>query len=287
MIIAYQVLQSGSALLPSRPAQFRALVFSKTPGSATLDPGGHHGDEEARRRQRLPVDAIEEQSLFTDDFLTATTSWSSCPPRVTAPGAAAGGVRALHPRGRRLAGIHSAADTEYDWHWYGQLVGAYFRNHPAGTPTATVVVEDTNDPSTAGPPGPLDARGRVVQLPGAPQPGRQRQRTTTARAHRGIHVLLTMDESTYAEDDGTDGVDDDHPISWCQRYDGGRSWYTGMGHTQATFSERAIPHAPPRRPRGRGGRGRGRGLRDRRAGERRALGHDRGLIYLNIKTKIF
>ena len=57
------------------------------------------------------------------------------------------------------------------------------------------------------------------------------------RSTAGVHVLLTMDESTYAEDDGSDGTDDDHPISWCQRYDGGRSWYTGMGHTQASFQE--------------------------------------------------
>ena len=67
--------------------------------------------------------------------------------------------------GGGYVGIHSAADTEYGWPWYGQLVGAYFRNHPNGTPTATVVVEDTTDPSTAGHPGPLDALGRVVQLP--------------------------------------------------------------------------------------------------------------------------
>jgi PKD repeat protein len=50
-------------------------------------------------------------------------------------------------------------------------------------------------------------------------------------------VLIALDESTYAEDDGSDGVDDDHPISWCQRYEGGRSWYTGMGHTDESFSE--------------------------------------------------
>ena len=49
-----------------------------------------------------------------------------------------------------------------------------------------------------------------------------------------------MDESTYAEADGSDGVDDDHPISWCQRYDGGRSWYTGLGHTDASFLEPAF-----------------------------------------------
>ena len=52
--------------------------------------------------------------------------------------------------GGGYAGVHSAADTEYTWPWYGQLVGAYFRNHPAGTPTATVVREDKTDPSTAG-----------------------------------------------------------------------------------------------------------------------------------------
>ena len=49
-----------------------------------------------------------------------------------------------------------------------------------------------------------------------------------------------MDESTYAEADGSDGVDDDHPISWCKNYDGGRMWYTGMGHTENSFLEPAF-----------------------------------------------
>ena len=84
----------------------------------------------------------------------------------------------------------------------------------------------------------------------------------------GVHVLATLDESTYAEDDGNT-TDDDHPISWCQRYDGGRSWYTGMGHTQATFSEGAFRRHLFRRPRGRGGRGQGRGLRRARTSRRR------------------
>ena len=52
--------------------------------------------------------------------------------------------------GGGYAGIHAASDTEYDWPWYGSLVGAYFNNHPPGTPTATVKVEDPAHPSTAG-----------------------------------------------------------------------------------------------------------------------------------------
>jgi hypothetical protein len=59
----------------------------------------------------------------------------------------------------------------------------------------------------------------------------------STRNTTGIHVLLKMDESTYNEADGSDGVDDDHPISWCHRFDGGRAWYTGLGHTEASFVE--------------------------------------------------
>jgi type 1 glutamine amidotransferase len=29
----------------------------------------------------------------------------------------------------------------------------------------------------------------------------------------------------------------DHPIAWCQVIDGGRSWYTAMGHTSRSFAE--------------------------------------------------
>jgi hypothetical protein len=51
-----------------------------------------------------------------------------------------------------------------------------------------------------------------------------------------IHVLLTVDESTYNESDGNT-VDDDHPVSWCKRFDGGRMFYTALGHTNQSFSE--------------------------------------------------
>jgi hypothetical protein len=48
-----------------------------------------------------------------------------------------------------------------------------------------------------------------------------------------VHVLLTLDESTYSG--GTMGPD--HPLAWCQTYDGGRSWYTENGHTKETYYE--------------------------------------------------
>ena len=78
--------------------------------------------------------------------------------------------------GGGFAGIHSATDTEYTWPWYGQMLGGYFRNHPAGTPTATVKVEDAERAFDDRPPGLLEPRRRVVQLPAADQPRGQRRR---------------------------------------------------------------------------------------------------------------
>src|SRR6185436_10333447 len=48
-----------------------------------------------------------------------------------------------------------------------------------------------------------------------------------------IHVLVDIDEKSY--EGGTNG--DHHPMSWFHDFDGGRAFYTNMGHTEATFSE--------------------------------------------------
>ena len=114
-------------------------------------------------------------------------------------------------------------------------MGAYFRNHPAGTPTANVLIDDPDHYTTIGLPSPWT---RVDEWYNYRAPDGSSQDDYSPRTG-GVHVLATLDESTYAEDDGNT-TDDDHPISWCQRYEGGRSWYTGMGHTQGTFSEGAF-----------------------------------------------
>ena len=120
--------------------------------------------------------------------------------------------------GGGFAGIHSAADTEYEWQWYGDLVGAYFAGHPAVQP-GTIKVADGSHPSTTLLP---DRWERVDEW------------YNYDRNPRGtVHVLATLDESSYSG--GTLGYD--HPIAWCHEYDGGRSWYTGGGHTIETYDE--------------------------------------------------
>ena len=121
-------------------------------------------------------------------------------------------------------GVHGAADAEYDWPWYGGLVGAWFRRHPAVQP-ATV----------------RPAPGAAA-LAGTP-PGRWERSDEwydfRANPRRRVRVLATVDESTYAGG----GMGTDHPIAWCQEYDGGRAWYSAMGHTGESFREpRFLAH---------------------------------------------
>lgn len=120
--------------------------------------------------------------------------------------------------GGGYAGIHAASFTEYEWPWYGDLVGAYFDSHPE-VQSATQIVEDGSHLSTA-------------------HLGASWTRTDEWYDYRSnpralVNVLLSLDESSYSGG----AMGDDHPSAWYHEYDGGRSWYTGGGHTEASYAE--------------------------------------------------
>ena len=121
-------------------------------------------------------------------------------------------------RGGGFVGIHAASDTEYDWPWYGRLLGTYFRRHPV-IQSATLKVVDPSHRST---------RHLPIEW----------KRTDEWYDFRhdldpDITVLIRIDETTYKG--GRMGAD--HPISWYHAYDGGRVWYTAIGHTAKSYKE--------------------------------------------------
>src|SRR3954466_6328811 len=120
--------------------------------------------------------------------------------------------------GGGYVGVHSAADTEYDWPFYGDLVGAWFAQHPA-IQQATVRVENRAHAATSGLAPALARTDEWYDYRTNPR--------STAR------VLSTVDESTYSG--GRMGAD--HPHTWCKTLSSGRSFYTGSGHTQASYAE--------------------------------------------------
>ncbi|MZF86648.1 ThuA domain-containing protein [Streptomyces sp. SID5643] len=123
--------------------------------------------------------------------------------------------------GGGFVGVHSAADTEYNWPFYGDLVGALFASHPA-VQQADVKVEGRAHAATAHLPQTWTRTDEWYNFRTNPR--------ATAR------VLTTLDESSYSG--GSMGAD--HPHTWCKSYSGGRSFYTGGGHSQASYAEPAF-----------------------------------------------
>ena len=117
--------------------------------------------------------------------------------------------------GKGFVGVHAATDTEYDWPWYGALVGAYFKNHPA-TQKATFSVQKNNHWATKHMPVTFEHTDEFYNF---------------KSISPTVEVLLTIDESSYEGGQNPDF----HPMSWYHEFDGGRAFYTAMGHTNETY----------------------------------------------------
>ena len=120
--------------------------------------------------------------------------------------------------GGGFVGIHAAADTEYDWPWYNNLVGAYFESHPKPQVALYNVVKKDHPAVNFMP----DTLRRLEEI-----------YNFKSFKKELVNVLITIDEKTY-----TGGkMPEYHPIAWYHTYDGGRAFYTEWGHHPQTFSE--------------------------------------------------
>ncbi len=199
------------------------LIFSKTTGFRhdSIEPGQEALTEWANRRG-YSTSVTEDADYFTAGNLsgydavvfmnTSGTLFNSSQRE-----AFEGYIR----NGGGYVGVHAASDTEYDWPWYGELVGAWFDNHPPGVFDAEVNVVDCDHISTHMLPERwvrIDEWYNFQEVP----------------AH--VNELLEMDTDSY---EGSDHPGE-HAISWYHEYDGGRAFYTAMGHTSESFSERLF-----------------------------------------------
>ena len=110
-------------------AEELVLVFSKTAGFRhdSIDEGIAAVCELAGA-EGIAVDATEDAANFTAEPLgeyDAVVFLSTTGDVLNAEQQAA--FEAYIQGGGGFAGIHAASDTEYDWPWYGDLVGAYFQ----------------------------------------------------------------------------------------------------------------------------------------------------------------
>ena len=198
----------------------RVLVFSKTKGYRHESiKAGKLALQKLGAEKGFDVDTTESSNMFVEDTLKKYKAviFLSTTGDVLNQIQQNEFMRFIQAGGGYL-GIHSAADTEYDWWWYGKLVGAYFKSHP----------EQQEAKFKKGKPNDLTKDLPIDWI-------RKDELYNYKKISRDINVLYTLDESTYKG--GENG--DYHPIAWYHDFDGGRSFYTGMGHTNESFVD---PH---------------------------------------------
>ena len=215
---------------------FKVLVFSRTVGfrhDAAI-PVGIQTIQELGAANQFSVDATEDPTVFNTANLqqyraiiflntTSTTDLQILNP------AQQQAMEAFVNNGGGFVGVHSAADTGYNWPFYAELIGAYFKSHPVQQ-NATLNVEATDHPSTTHLPRPWMLFDELYSF---------------QRSPRGtVRVLLSIDERSYLQNPNTsclpntagfpnsrlNGTMGDHPMSWCHDKFAGRAWYTAFGH---------------------------------------------------------
>jgi cytochrome c len=210
LVVSILLFQSCSQEKP------KILVFSKTKGfrhesiaagkAALIKMGAEKGFE---------VDTTEVADVFVEDSLKKYKAvvFLSTTGDVLNQAQQNEFMRFIQAGGGYL-GIHAAADTEYDWWWYGKLVGAYFLSHPQQQEAKFKKVKDF---------------GKGLELPS--EWVRKDELYNYKKISPDINVLFNLDETSYKG--GENG--ENHPIAWYHDFDGGRAFYTGMGHTNESY----------------------------------------------------
>ena len=208
--------------------QFRVMLFTKTAG-------WHHQSladavpalKQLADKHHFALDWSANADVFTPENLArydAVVFVSTTGDVLDEAQEAA--FKAYIQSGKGFVGVHAAADTEYGWDWFGQLVGRRFVIHPE-IQSAILNVHQRGFPG-------------LERMPDAVWWTDEWYEYTDAKVS-GLNVILTVDETTFdpradwGERAKGEGMGDFHPIAWYHEFDGGRSFYTGLGHTSAAW----------------------------------------------------
>ena len=173
------------------------------------------------------TDTSEDPAVFTAEnlakykalVLVSTSTDPKNPDSEWFTGARREALQGFLKGGKGVIGLHAAADSHYNWGWYGQMIGGYFERHPKGTPKGTVTVVDAKHPATAKLPKTLERNDEWYYY---------KDFDPTMR------VLITIDPKSIGE--GEADVNP-NPLVWCHDFGGGRVFYSALGHTNESWSE--------------------------------------------------
>ncbi|MFF3856563.1 ThuA domain-containing protein [Micromonospora sp. NPDC002575] len=205
---------------PSSPngIQYKVLVFTRSAGgSHAATAAGVEAVRQLGKDRRFTVEVTDDARKFDDAHLKqfrAVVFLNTAGEVLNDTQQAA--FEKYYRAGGGFVGVHSAIEAEPDWSFLTDVLGTRATGAAEVAP-ATVTVADRVHPASAT----------------LPERWRHTDRWYNYAANvRGVsHVLATVDEKTYTG--GSMGYD--HPVTWCKDYQGGRSFYTGLGATPASF----------------------------------------------------
>ncbi len=205
------------------------LVFSKTAGfrHASISSGLKMLYDQSQT-QNWVITATEDESLLRDDFLAKIDVAVFLNPTEDAINEA--GQQAFEKfinGGKSFVGIHAASDCEFDWPFYGNLVGAYFLTHPPAQ-KATVVFENYDHPAMK----PFEGMETYTTF--------DEWYSFIENPRANVNVLAHLDESTIEKSNNDKWRMNDHPLIWWTEKDDVRSFYTVFGHTNEAFQDKLI-----------------------------------------------
>lgn len=200
------------------------LVFSKTDGERHESiPAGIEALNTLARNNGFKIEASEDSALFTDAALSQFNAvvFLNTSNNILNESQELAMERYIQAGGG-FVGIHAAVETEWEgeWFWYRKLVGALSQSHggDAAQPTTHVQVNNKNHLSTEALPD-------------------QFELADEGYSYREIYQFINVVASV----NGAEG--ENHPVSWYHEFDGGRSFYTGLGHSAETFAnENFLQH---------------------------------------------
>jgi len=200
--------------------QFRALVFSKTAGFRHQSiPNAIVALKKMGTKQVFSVHASEdpkvlaEENLMKYDVLILVSSTGTIFDETTRAS-----LQKFVRSGKGVVGVHAATDSEYDWPWYNEMIGAYFLAHPAQQ-TLRLEVVDRDHPSTWHLPKNWMWTDELYEF---------------RDINPNIKVLINADETTY---EVARGNGKNHPMAWYHEFDGGRVFYTALGHVDSAWDD--------------------------------------------------
>jgi len=203
---------------------FDVLVFSKTNGyrHASIEAGAA-SIKALGEKHNFTVDHTEDSTRFSDSGLAKYEAiiFLSTTGNVLGEAEEAAFERFIRS-GKGYVGIHAAADTEYDWPFYREVVGRQFVQHPEHQKGTIYTIEQDF-------PG-MEGFGDSISL-------FEEWYEYTVAYDTDLKYLMRLDTTSIsmAGWKGQSKMGVFHPLAWFHEPAGGRAFYTGIGHMDETF----------------------------------------------------